>query len=183
MSVSVSSAPKRLRPRQDRQRGDRVEVRLHVPGLRDHVRPAFAELKLGLQRFRAVHAVQKRVQQAPVFVVGDSPAVVALARRVLERRERGLVVVVHVHVQLPDADAQVAVVEAVRDVPPDRTEDSPLLHEAVAKREAEAELFENLRFSARLEKFWVRDRVELERPSHVRSQPSRGLVRHLYAVL
>lgn len=76
-------------------------------------------------------------ETASVPIVGDATAVVALARHVEERVVRHLVVLVEEHEQLTNRDAQIGLVEAVRDVEPKRTELSSLLHERVEKAQPE----------------------------------------------
>eukprot|EP00982_Pelagococcus_subviridis_P000488 3917-Pelagococcus_subviridis.AAC.3 len=112
---------------------------------------------------------QQRVQKHAVFVVRDAPAVVALARGVSQR--------------LPRGNAQVAVVEPVRDVPSQRPELPALLDDGVEEAQTEQERFERLRFRASVEKVQVADGLRAQRLKHVRPDAFRGLVRHLHRVL
>mmetsp|Transcript_12285 Transcript_12285/g.49294 ORF Transcript_12285/g.49294 Transcript_12285/m.49294 type:complete len:243 (-) Transcript_12285:3353-4081(-) len=149
----------------------------------DDVGATLGQSETLLQRSRSVHLAQQGVEQAPILVIGDPPAVVALAGGVLERLERRLFVLVDVHLELSDGDFEVSVVKAVGDVPPDGPERATLLNEPVAEREAEAELLEHLRLVAPLEEFLVGDGFELEGAAHVSAQTARGLVGHLDSVL
>ena len=68
-----------------------------------------------------VVVLEQHLDESAVFVVGDSAAVVALGRQVLERLERQLVgVLVDEDAQLRGRDAQVRLCELVGDVPAER---------------------------------------------------------------
>jgi hypothetical protein len=68
---------------------------------------------------------------APVPVVSDTATVVDVSSGVLEHLEGNLVVLLEEHLELADADAQIAVGELVRDVEAEGTELAALENNAV----------------------------------------------------
>lgn len=90
--------------------------------------------------------LEQRVQEPSVLVVGDATPVVALAYQVQQCLELHVFVLVQEHLQLHQTDAQVGLVELVRDIPAQRPEISSLLHHPVeeAKGEQQATPFYQL---------------------------------------
>ena len=113
---------KRLGARHGGQRVNVREIRAPRPRLRGHrVRAARAQREGALREdLGPVHALEDGGEKAAVLVVRDAAAVVALADDVTQSGKRHGVVVAHVRVQLARRDAEVAIVEAVRNVPPAR---------------------------------------------------------------
>lgn len=70
----------------------------------------------------------------------DGMKVSYLARQVRQRIERQVVVIVEKHLHLPHADAQVALVELVWNVPAQRPKLAPLLDDGVEKAQREEQL-------------------------------------------
>lgn len=104
-------------------------------------------------------------QRDAVVAVGDLATVVALPARVLERVEGDLLVLVQEDLQLPHRDAEVVLVELVRDVPPDGAELLALVDDGVEEGEAPEHLAELDVLLAAVEQLHVGYRVH-----HVRAQ-------------
>ena len=168
-----------LRRGDERQGVDVLEVRLVVSVWRRLVQAARGEGVVFVQNLGGVKQLEYGVGGDPVVAVGDLPAVVALAARVHQRLVRHLGVLVEEHLQLPDGDAKVVLVEVVRDVEPDGAVFPPLLHRRVKKREAKAHLAPGRVLGARVEELAVGQRVGHERSHQAGAEALRCLVGHL----
>ena len=98
-------------------------------------------------------------EQTPVSAVRHAATVVALAEQIVECGERQVLVLVQEHLQLPQADAQVGLVELVGDVPAEGAELAALLDEGVEEAEAEEEFAPRHGLVAVVEEVEVRDGV------------------------
>mmetsp|Transcript_133841 Transcript_133841/g.232250 ORF Transcript_133841/g.232250 Transcript_133841/m.232250 type:complete len:291 (+) Transcript_133841:1595-2467(+) len=117
------------------------------------------------------------------MVVGHPPTVVAFPRKVQQCLDGWLVRLIDVLLQLPDADAQVRLVELVVLVPTERSKLAPLLHYRVEEGEPEDDLLPHLRPVAGLEEGGVAQWVRRERPEEVPLEASGGLSHHFEPVL
>mmetsp|Transcript_22137 Transcript_22137/g.48342 ORF Transcript_22137/g.48342 Transcript_22137/m.48342 type:complete len:214 (+) Transcript_22137:1762-2403(+) len=115
--------------------------------------------------------------------VRDLASVVALPCRVAERVIRDLGVLVQEHLELPHADAQVILVELIRNVPANRAELAPLLHDGVEEGQAEQQLAELLVLHAALKELGVADGVRGVGAQQTGTQALGRLVCHLDTVL
>eukprot|EP00968_Pinguiococcus_pyrenoidosus_P021795 scaffold2923_cov313-Pinguiococcus_pyrenoidosus.AAC.3 len=127
--------------------------------------------------------MQKRVEEAAILVIRDSPAVVALANGVAQRLPRDLVVVVKEELELLHADLEVALIEPIRDVPPERTVQAPLLDDRVEEAQAVQDVPELRALRALGVKLLVGDGIRLEGADQVGAQALRRLDRHLHSIL
>ena len=82
-------------------------------------------------------SLAKHSWRLPVQIISDTTPVVALSRHVGDGVERHVVILVDEHLQLSDADPEVGLVEAVRDVPSHRAELTTLLHDRVEETQPE----------------------------------------------
>ena len=101
-------------------------------------------------------------------------AVVALGGEVVERLEGHLVVHVDHHLQLAHRDAQVGLVELVRDVPAERAVLAPLLQPRVQEAEDEELRAQRVLLAAPAEELGVGDRVGEVRAEDVGAQALGG---------
>mmetsp|Transcript_66775 Transcript_66775/g.204363 ORF Transcript_66775/g.204363 Transcript_66775/m.204363 type:complete len:344 (-) Transcript_66775:4439-5470(-) len=186
--VGVLVEPEDTGRRHQRQRGDVLQVRLVASRRRRPVHgPVSAgveQLEIVLQRLNAVVLLEQRREQAPVHGLCDPASVVALASQVIQRRDWRLVgVIVQEHHELARGNAQVIFCELVRNIPPQRSEEAPLLDDSVEEAQAENEPLERRLVGARLEELLLRQRIHVVRARHVGPQALRRLVGHLDAIL
>lgn len=124
---------------------DEVQVVVVTPFGRCVVDPTAGELVLGVTDDVVGVEVGEDVDQCPsVPVIRHAAAVVALPGHVCDGIKGYVCVLVDVHLQLPYADAEVGLVEAVRDVPPKWSKVPPLLNEGVEETETKQELLKHL---------------------------------------
>eukprot|EP00162_Nutomonas_longa_P015768 comp22409_c0_seq1/m.54601 comp22409_c0_seq1/g.54601 ORF comp22409_c0_seq1/g.54601 comp22409_c0_seq1/m.54601 type:complete len:806 (-) comp22409_c0_seq1:847-3264(-) len=100
-----------------------------------------------------------RANTALVKMIGDTAAIVDLAKQILQRLERNLALVVEILAQHAVRDGKVGVVPLVGDVPSDGSELAALLDDGMEEGQAKDELLELARLCARLILFFV-DREE-----------------------
>mmetsp|Transcript_66868 Transcript_66868/g.164912 ORF Transcript_66868/g.164912 Transcript_66868/m.164912 type:complete len:418 (-) Transcript_66868:2757-4010(-) len=118
-----------------------------------------------------------------VLVVGHATAVVALADQVVEGFELILLVVVKHEFRLLHADRHVPRRELVRDVPAERPEGPPLLHNGVEEGQRVGQLLPLLGLLARVEKLHVAQRIRDKGALDVEPDTLGGLVGHFDAIL
>ena len=190
--VRVGVQPEHLGVRRDGQLTEVLEVLLVLPLGRRVEDAAGRKLVLlghdvDVER-PAVVVGEDGHEGSSIVAVRHASTVVTLAHEVdqgLKRRGQGLVGagLVEEHPQLTQRDFQIRIVEAVRDVPTERSEVLALLDEGVEEGETHEELLPLRRSRASVEKVAIGDGIVGERLHHVRAQPLGRLVGHLDAVL
>eukprot|EP00760_Papus_ankaliazontas_P020640 PhM_4_TR18477/c0_g1_i1/m.21224 len=145
---------------------------------------ARGELVSVVEDVRREELIEHCHETAPVPIVGDPSAVVAVSGEVREGLVRDLLLLVEEHLKLLYADAHVRVVELIRTVPAQGAEAAALLHERVEEAQSEEQLAELLRLVvAAVEELEVRDGLGEVRAEQVAAQTLRGLLHELDAVL
>ena len=113
----------------------------------------------------------------------DLSTVVALAARVGERGKWNVIVLVQEHLELPDRDPQVVLIELVRDVESDRPELLALHNNRVEEGQREQELPELIVLGGSVKEVALADRVKQIRPQKTGLEPLWRLIRHLHGLL
>mmetsp|Transcript_36227 Transcript_36227/g.69418 ORF Transcript_36227/g.69418 Transcript_36227/m.69418 type:complete len:397 (+) Transcript_36227:3801-4991(+) len=149
------------------------EVRMPI-SQRHMVRFA-AQLVPVLQDLGVVEIREQGHQEAAVLRVRHLAPVVALPARVRERVEGDGFVFVQEHLELAHGDAEVVLVEFVRDVPSDGAVASSLAYGAVEEAEAVQHLSPGIGLGALAEEVVVRYGVALVQPQQSGAKRLRGL--------
>ena len=80
----------------------------------------------------------------PVPVICDPPSIVALSSEVSDGVIRHFIILIDEHLELPDTDAKVGLIEAIGNVPTEGTELTTLLYQSVEETKTKQQLFPNL---------------------------------------
>ena len=80
----------------------------------------------------------------PVPVICDPSSIVALSGEVSDGVIRHFIILIDEHLELPDTDAKVRLIEAIGYVPTKGTELTTLLHQSVEETKTKQQLFPNL---------------------------------------
>mmetsp|Transcript_36233 Transcript_36233/g.69475 ORF Transcript_36233/g.69475 Transcript_36233/m.69475 type:complete len:429 (-) Transcript_36233:349-1635(-) len=159
-----------LRGRDERQGADVVYVPLPLLRVRRRVvLPAGGELVLLGENLGVVEEIDDGHQRAAVGAVRHLASVVALPGGVLESLVGHLVVLVQKHLKLAQADAQVVVVELVRDVEPNGPVPRSVLEERVEEGQPKEHLAPRGLLVAREEEGVVRGGVVVVGPDEPRA--------------
>mmetsp|Transcript_42957 Transcript_42957/g.91558 ORF Transcript_42957/g.91558 Transcript_42957/m.91558 type:complete len:279 (+) Transcript_42957:1063-1899(+) len=132
----------------------------------------------------AIVVGQECHQQAPVLLLSDPAAIVALPCEVVDGLELHLIRrFVDEHPQLPGGDPQVVLRELVRDIPAQGPEESPFLDHRMEETQAIEKPLEVGRRLALFEEFLVADGVHEVRTDQVGTEALRCFIGDLHTVL
>mmetsp|Transcript_13246 Transcript_13246/g.37418 ORF Transcript_13246/g.37418 Transcript_13246/m.37418 type:complete len:433 (-) Transcript_13246:4693-5991(-) len=181
--VGVCVQAKHLRLCNQRQGVYVFEVALELAVGGGVVGATVRQLVVVVQDVRHVVRLQDRHERVAVMAICHLATIVALAAGVAQRVVRDIRELVQEHLQLPDADAQVVLVELVRDVPANWPKLPSLLHDGVEEGKPKHELPELSILRTRVEELRVAHWVRLEGSEKAGPQPLGWLICDLDTVL